>query len=315
MRLPQKTRVYRNHHLDSERWRVWKPRAGDVIVTTSYKSGTTFTQEILTYMLYGHLDPVPGYGKVCPWPDARFHPITVDQLAGWMEGIRERRFFKSHLALDGLRYDERVKYIVVGRDPRDVFMSLLNHYRNYTELAYDELDGGDRVGAPMPRFVDDVRELWRNWMTRGWFPWESEGWPFWGNMHHTKTYWEYRELPNLLLLHYNEMRTDHARAVRRVAEFIEHPVSADDVQRIVEATTFEAAKKRAVEQDEATKGQPRQFAGGEAAFIYKGTNGRWREILGPEDLEIYEAAKERVLPPDAARWLENGSTSDGRGRD
>ena len=306
MQRPEKTRVYQNHHLDSERWRVWKARPDDVIVTTSYKSGTTLTQEILTYMLYGHRDPVPPYKKVCPWPDARFHPITLDELSDWMEGIRGRRFFKSHLALDGLRYDERVKYIVVARDPRDVFMSWINHYGNYTEVAYEELDGGDRVGDPIPRFVDDVHQLWRNWITRGWFPWESEGWPFWGNMHHTKTYWEYRSLPNLLFLHYNDMRADHAGAVRRIAAFIEHPLSDEEVDRIVEATSFKAAKKRAAAEDEETKAEPRQFAGGESAFIYKGTNGRWRDVLDAQELELYEAAKRRILPPDAARWLEEG---------
>ena len=48
LKLPEISRTYRNHHLDSTLWREYEPRPGDVIVTTSYKSGTTFTQQILT---------------------------------------------------------------------------------------------------------------------------------------------------------------------------------------------------------------------------------------------------------------------------
>ena len=46
--------------------------------------------------------------------------------------------------------------------------------------------------------------------------------------------------------------------------------------------------------------------GGENAFIFKGTNGRWRDFLREDELALYEAAKARVLAPDCAAWLENG---------
>jgi hypothetical protein len=50
----------------------------------------------------------------------------------------------------------------------------------------------------------------------------------------------------------------------------------------------------------------RAFKGGTDAFIYKGTNGRWRGVLTEQDLALYEAAKRRVLEPDCAEWLEQG---------
>jgi hypothetical protein len=40
-----------------------------------------------------------------------------------VEGVQHRRFLKSHLPLDGLPYRESAKYIYVGRDSRDIFMS------------------------------------------------------------------------------------------------------------------------------------------------------------------------------------------------
>ena len=139
------------------------------------------------------------------------------------------------------------------------------------------------------------------------FEWETEGWPFWGNMHHVKTYWDHRHLANFKLVHYSDMLADLEGTVRTIAAFIEHEVSEEDIARVVEATTFATAKQKAIEADaKAPKDQPGFFRGGQASFIFKGTNGRWKGVLTSEDLELYEAAKERVLSPDCARWLETG---------
>jgi aryl sulfotransferase len=45
--------------------------------------------------------------------------------------------------------------------------------------------------------------------------------------------------------------------------------------------------------------------GGPDVFFHKGTNGRWREVLGAEELELYNTAAERELTPECRR-LENG---------
>ena len=307
MSLPKVTRTYQNHHLDSKRWEGYKPRPGDIIVTTSYKAGTTFTQQILLYLLHGHKDPVPDLRELSPWIDARFMPIPLEDILAAFEAQTERRFLKSHLALDGLPYFEEVKYLVVARDPRDVFMSFSNHYENYTEMAYLAVNGGDRVGDPLPPYDADPHQRWRDWLTRGWFEWESEGWPFWGNLHHTQSYWEYRHLPNFCFLHYADMLADLEGTVRKIAAFIGHEASEEAIARAVHETTFASVRKRALEADaNEPEGQPRIFAGGQSAFIFKGTNGRWKDVLTDEDLALCERAVARVLTPDCAKWLETG---------
>ena len=307
MSLPKVTRAYQNHHLDSKRWDGYKPRPDDIIVTTSYKAGTTFTQQILLHLLHGYEDPVPVLQDVSPWLDARFMPIPLEEVLAGLEAQTERRFIKSHLALDGLPYFEEVKYLVVARDPRDVFMSFSNHYENYTEMAYIGVNGGDRVGDPLPPFDPDVHQRWRDWMTRGWFEWESEGWPFWGNLHHTQSYWDHRHLPNLCFLHYADMLAALDGTVRKIAAFIGHDANEDDIARVVRETTFANVKKKAIEADEnEPEDQPRMFAGGQSAFIFKGTNGRWKGVLSDDDLALWDAAKTRLLTPDCAKWLEQG---------
>src|SRR5581483_12509020 len=38
--LPNRTRIYRHHHLDSTRWDAVRQRPGDIVVSTSAKAGT-----------------------------------------------------------------------------------------------------------------------------------------------------------------------------------------------------------------------------------------------------------------------------------
>ena len=51
------------------------------------------------------------------------------------------------------------------------------------------------------------------------------------------------------------------------------------------------------------------FKGGAQEFIFKGTNGRWRDQLTPQDVEAYEARALDELGPECARWLATGEMS------
>ena len=304
---PEVTREYRSHHLDNTRWRVFDPREGDVVVTTSYKSGTTWMQQILHYLVFRDDPEALPTGLVSPWIDARFHG-PIDEMAAGIEAQQHRRFVKSHLPMDGLPWYPEVRYIVVARDARDVFMSLWNHYLNYTDEMMERLNGGDDfVGdvlpEPPPDAAHTLRKLWREWMTRGWFPWESEGWPFWSNLHHTQSYWNHRHLENLLFVHYSDLLADPAGQIRRVADFIGEPLSPEEVEAAVRHTSIDNMREAMMPLDEIFR---RGFRGGVESFIYKGTNGRWRGLLNDEDLALYDEARARVLTPDCARWLERG---------
>src|SRR5436190_8369392 len=50
---PERTREYRNHHLDSTRWDAVNPRDDDIVITTAYKAGTTWTQRIVAGLVFG----------------------------------------------------------------------------------------------------------------------------------------------------------------------------------------------------------------------------------------------------------------------
>lgn len=302
--FPQRIRTYQNHHLDSRRWDAVEFRPGDVVVSTSAKAGTTWMQRILSLLVFGAGDLPDLLGMVSPWIDCRYSQ-PLDEALKRLEAQDHLRFIKSHLPLDALPWDPEVRYICVGRDTRDVFMSLWNHYRAYTDAMYETLASGDPVGGPMPRCPDDPRELWPRWMTRGSFPWESDGWPFWSHHYQVASFWMYRHLPNVLLVHYNDLLRDLAGEMRRVAAFVGVDVPAARWPDLVDSAGFEAMKRGAG----ALLGDmdPR-FTGGAGAFIYKGTNQRWRGVLEPGDLDLYEQVA-GTLDPDLRAWLENGSLS------
>ena len=99
------------------------------------------------------------------------------------------------------------------------------------------------------------------------------------------------------------MLVDLQGQVSRLAGLLGIELTAEELARIVKAATFDQMKKDFKPMDEFLRGA---FKGGSDAFIFKGTNGRWRDVLTIEDLALYEAAKERVLTPDCAEWLETG---------
>ena len=59
---PQRTRRYQHPFFDSARWNGFAPRAGDMVVCTSYKSGTTWTQMICALLVH----QTPNCPSPCP---------------------------------------------------------------------------------------------------------------------------------------------------------------------------------------------------------------------------------------------------------
>ena len=167
-----------------------------------------------------------------------------------IEAQEHQRFLKSHLPFDALPYDPTVRYVYVGRDTRDVFMSAFNHYSAYTELTYSLLDAAGGAAGPMPRCPATERELWADWMTRSLFEWEADGWPFWSHHHHAASFWPYRDLPNVLMVHYADLLADLEAQMRRVAAFTQLEVAEDAWPELVAAARFDAMKQEAVRNEE-----------------------------------------------------------------
>ncbi|MGL4235031.1 sulfotransferase domain-containing protein [Tabrizicola sp.] len=303
--LPSRSREYRNYGFESRNWDLVTPRDGDVVISTSYKSGTTWMQNIVLQMIFRGGE-APAVADVSPWVDRRREDPAP--MAATLAAQTHRRVMKSHLSLEALPYHAGTRYIVCVRDARDVFMSLWNHLSQMSPAVIEMINASPaRVGEPMPGVGADIHAFWAGWINRGWFPWETEGYPHSANMGHTQSWWNFRHLPNILFVHFADLLADPAAEVRRVAGHLGITLSDRAVAGIVEATTFTALRENGAKTGPMpVEGANQVWPEGLKTFFHKGTNGRWREVLTPEELEMYEAAKLRVLTPDCAAYTELG---------
>jgi aryl sulfotransferase len=291
---PHKTRELHNHHFDSTMWNDFQFRDDDIVIATYAKSGTTWVQQIVGQLLFNGAEDVP-VAELSPWLDLRVPPKEVKLKA--LQAQTHRRFIKTHLPVDALVFSSKAKYIYIGRDGRDVVWSLYNHHATATEDWYKALnDTPGRIGPPVPRPPADIRRYFREWL-------EGDGYPFWSLWENVRSWWAVRDLPNVLLLHFTELKRDLGGEIRRIAAFLDAPIDEARFPAILEHCSFDYMKHHA------PKTVPVGGAfweGGAATFIHKGTNGRWRDVLTEEDCAEYEARALAELGAPCARWLKSG---------
>jgi aryl sulfotransferase len=299
-KFPAVKHLYQNWGMDSLRWNFFKPRGDDIVVATTYKAGTTWAQAIVANLIFAGKLPA-SIAELSPWIEQRINPLEL--VLTRVENQSHRRAVKSHLPLDGLPFYKNVRYLCVGRDPRDIFMSFWNFYGHFTPqmIGFTNAVPG-RVGEELRPCPDDIHELWRHWMTHSCFPWERDGYPFGSVLHHSQTWWDYRHLPNILLVHFEDLLADLEAQVRHIADFLEISPPADAWPMIIKNCTFAEMKKHSEELMPQLK---MLLTGGGDSFFHKGTNGRWRDVLSHDELRLYDAAADRELSTDCRRWLEH----------
>lgn len=290
-RWPEKTRELQNHHFDSTIWNALRFRDDDVVIATYAKSGTTWVQQIVAQLLFPAAQSLP-VAEMSPWLDLRVPPKEVKLPL--VEAQTHRRFLKTHLPVDALVFSRSAKYLYIGRDGRDVVWSLYNHHANANAAWYAALnDTPGRVGPPIGRPPESVREYFLDWL-------ERDGHPFWSFWENVRSWWAIRGLPNVLLLHFAELKADLPGEIRRIARFLEIPIDEARFPAIVERCGFEWMKANA------TQSVPLGGAfwdGGAETFIHRGTNGRWRDLLTREDVARYDATARAELGDACAQWL------------
>jgi aryl sulfotransferase len=266
-------------------------RPGDTFVCTP--PGTTWTQTIVASLLWPDGDAPGPVMMLSPWIEFELFPR--DFVEATLAAQTHRRFMKSHTPADGIPFFDDAKYIVVGRDGRDAFMSLCNHIENFKHEAREALNlraAADGV-PPMPGWNGDVHGFFAEWLKE----------PM--HLEHIASFWARRHDPRVLFVHFNDLKADLGGEMRRIARFLELEIPEAKWPARVARCTFEAMRARS---DEIGSFEI-AFEGGAKSFLFKGTNGRWRDVLTPAELAAYEERVAELLPPDGAAWLERGRSA------
>ncbi len=303
-------REYRTWSLDSRRWANYKPRPDDIVIATAPKCGTTWTQQIVSSLVFQDAQPRP-IPKISPWIDARFRGFSEELFAN-LDTQAHRRFIKTHLPVDGLPLYDEVRYIHVARDGRDALMSMHNHFTGYTPNQFENFDqiglSDPVVAQPYPRFPSDPAEFFRVWITTPAVSGQTEGTPSPSFFDLEAGYWSERRRTNFLLVHYNDLKTDLDGEMRRISSFLGIPVEEPVWPSLVGAANFEAMQAAGEDLMPQTKAL---FAEGAKRFFNKGVNGRWRNVLTEHDLTLYDAKVREKFSPGLAAWLEGGRHATG----
>ncbi|KAJ1269429.1 hypothetical protein BS78_07G211200 [Paspalum vaginatum] len=267
-------------------------RPSDVIVATLPKSGTTWIKALLYATTHRREHPPPVDGAAA----AADHPLNTSsphELIKFFENqlyTREKvlnldelpdpRLFSTHVPFVSLprsvvATEPGCKIVYVCRDAKDQLISGWNFANKFR--VKDGLE-------PLP--IEATVELFCNGQT-------FYG-PYWD---HVLGYW-HAHVANpqkVLFFKYEEMQTDPATHVRRLAEFVGLPFSSEEedggmVDAIVELCSFGRMSRMV-----ATKGGHTEFSSGvvpNKAYFRRGVVGDWANHLSPEMQQRIDAITE-----------------------
>lgn len=285
---------YREADADNHRWHGFEFRPGDVIIDAPSKSGTTWTQLLVALLVFDGPDFPAPIGKMSFWMEQKTRP--VEEAHAVFAAQTHRRFIKSHTPLDGVPYRDDVVYVCTGRDPRDAAVSMTHHSDNLDRVRLAELIGSPEVAdyEPPPfeeridRFIDGD---------------EAPGWNLRFLAHHYRTFWERRELPNVGLFHFTDLRTDLTAEIQRLAEHLGIHLTPVRAAELADEASLARARSRATEvAPEAHMGLFRDVGG----FFRTGAVGEGASLLMPAQAERYGEVVAATMPPDLATWVHGG---------
>lgn len=300
---------YRNLMSDNIRWEGFEFRDDDIVISTSPKCGTTWTQMLCALLVFQDADFDRPLGEVSPWLDQQ--TASRDDVLAQLASQQHRRFIKTHTPLDGLPYDERVTYLCVGRDPRDVAISMDNHWANmdFDQVfkVRDDAVGNDDLpevmsSASLSARSDDPVERFRAWVDNDTAP-TLVGSSLWAVLHHIDTFWTVRDRANVALFHYSDYEADLEGEMARLAEVLHIDIAPARVRELAPAARLGAMRSRAaVVVPNSDIGIFRDVE----EFFHRGESGQWRELLDADDLAHYESRVRRLASPDLAQWVHHG---------
>ncbi|MBO6701097.1 MAG: sulfotransferase domain-containing protein [Pseudomonadales bacterium] len=286
MALPGKSATYKGPVTDTDRWEKFQYRPDDIFICTPPKCGTTWTQALVAMVIFEGADHGEKPGVISPWIDADLAPL--DEYLRLVDNQTHRRFIKTHTPLDGIPHHNECQYLVVMRDPRDALFSMMNHQDNMSN---------EEIAATL--LTRDGHEI-DHWIDGSLDPTYFDHQTIETHTHFLKTYWDYRDLPNVHLLHYYDLKQDLRGHIAKLGDILDVSLDGQQLDEMTDAGTFENMQKKG---DQYAPAAGTGLWKHENSFFATGKNSQWREKMTEEQLNRLDARVNQLLSEAQKAWL------------
>lgn len=293
-----------------------KYRAGDIMISVPPKSGTTWTMNIIHQLRTGGDSDFKDIYAEVPWPEFKERPDQPNEelIERWNK-IPEttRRAFKTHSQPgegpgDFCVYREDMKYIVVMRNPEEGVVSFKPFLEKHSLEMWKFWDAEEL----RDQFMRPTFEEWYNDIVLKGFPgMPPEAVPPAGLLTmfyfgFINSWWALRNKPNVLMIHFSDIKKDREGSVRKMADFLGFEPSDEEWTNIMEYTSFSWMKEHQ-EKFEIASLLPFKVLD-DGAMVRKGKVGVAAEDgMTPEIAADIASWAEKMVPDAAAReWMYKG---------
>ena len=153
-----------------------------------------------------------------PFRQVKAHiPAYIDNS----EGVRE--------ILVPVRQRRDIKFLVMVRNPQDVFLSVTKFVPTHSEKWYRYWGNYPRVNVTVDLMIEKAKTSMHNFLV----------------FHFFQTWYEYKDEPNVLLLHYSDVFKDQRKYVKKIADFIGvSSITEEALDEVLERVSVQFMKKR-----------------------------------------------------------------------
>ncbi|GIX72807.1 hypothetical protein CDAR_72211 [Caerostris darwini] len=243
-------------------------RDDDVFIITYPKSGTTWTEEIVS-LIYQGGDVKRVEKELLVY---RVHHLEVGRPFGhlrYLRKVKSPRLMATHLPLPLIPRQLRqskCKIIYVMRNPKDTAVSYYHHHKMSTFLG--------NTSAAWDKFLEHF--MAGHLVYGSWFD-------------HVLSYWEFcKQHPsNVFFLSYEELKLDLPGMVVRLSEFLNRPLAPEAVDAIVRHCNFESMKTNKMVNREVLPITD-LFDMTKSKFMRKGIIGDWKNYFTESQSEAFD---------------------------
>ena len=236
---------------------TYKAKDDDLFLATYPKSGTHWIKSAI-YQIQHNAEPVESLYNMS-------HTCVFLEKHGReaAEKLLPPKSIMTHLPADVIPWNDKAKYLVVVRNPKDVVVSFYHHTRGL-DLNYKFLDG----------LFDDFFDLFIG----------GQG-EFGDYFAHVNSWLAKRDRKNVMMITFEYIKSNPEEAITKIANFMDHKyglrIKSDPnyLKKIVEQSSFSFMKQKYSGKPPGISSDPN------FSFIRKGIVNDWKNIFTKEQNE------------------------------